>query len=107
MWLIRLHNLDYNLRKSLKALQTERAALSVEAALVMTIGFAGLLLNPHEFKHEDYDNYIESLEYLIPFFYLLSSGAALLSVSTGSIEYIICEFRKYKYIISYIIINLT
>ena len=79
-WIRRLERLDYNLEKAVEALKNDRTCTSIEAALVMTVGFAGLMYTP--------SRYTDQTNYLVPITYAISAFSALLSVYTGSVEYL-------------------
>ncbi len=76
VWMHRLAKLDFDL----ETLKNDRTCTSIEAALIMTIGFAGVLWSP--------SRYTGTMNYLVPIAYALSVFCALLSVYTGSVEYL-------------------
>ena len=56
---------DEGMDKVKEALLNDAAAWSVFAALLMTVGFAALLLSPQDFREENPNNYRQSRSYVI------------------------------------------
>lgn len=83
IWCYRLEDCDYDLKLAKDAFQKDREALSVVAALIMTIGFAGLVLTPSYFESSGWSG---ALQFIIPFLWAFSSFMSTLCVWSSSFE---------------------
>jgi len=92
LWAKLLISFDYDFDKALGALRDSKNVWGVVAALLMTVGFAGMLLAPSSFvvQGEGYDAMLR----LIPFSYCLCGCTSLLAVFTSSIDVVTITTTK-------------
>eukprot|EP01036_Dinobryon_divergens_P027391 gene27391-36160_t len=83
IWYYRLEDCDYDLKLAKDNFQKDREELSVVAALIMTIGFAGLVLTPSYFESSGWSG---ALQFIIPFLWAFSSFMSTLCVWSSSFE---------------------
>jgi len=83
IWFYRLEHFSYNLKDAKGAFLADRQALSVIAALIMTIGFAGLVLSPASFEISGLSG---ALQYIIPFLWAFTAFTSMLCVWSSSCE---------------------
>ena len=99
IWYYRLEDCSYNLKDAKSAFQQDRNALSVVSALIMTIGFAGLVLTPTDFEGTAWSG---ALQYIIPFLWAVASFTSMLCVWSSSFESITVMHVKDEDYIKYL-----
>jgi hypothetical protein len=85
LWATLLVGSNFNVEKALGIMGNVKNGWSVVSALLMTIGFAGMLLSPDTFNIDEGDDDI--IRYVLPLFYCLCGCSALVCVIESSLDY--------------------
>jgi hypothetical protein len=73
---------DYNLNEAVERFKADRSAWGIVAALIMTIGFSGLMIGPSQYGNNNI------LHFLTPVCLSITSFSSLLCIYAGTVEYI-------------------